>query len=238
MPLMRNQVSDTVYGSGWNGITTIAPSKNAVYDKIETVSTITTDGWVPAGETWTYASASTITVASGAASRYQKGDKIKWTQSTVKYGVIVTVADTLLTIAVNTDYTVADAAISDNYISRIEGPFGYPAYFNCTLSVTAGAGTPTNVTNTCKYTIKHNELTLYGSMSIIDKGTASGQVRTAPPVQPVFDTVGPCYEQNAVGHEGYIAVYSGVGYCVLARYDYASFWTSGYILSYTVTYLY
>jgi hypothetical protein len=28
-------VSDAVYGVGWNGVTTIAPSKNAVYDKIE-----------------------------------------------------------------------------------------------------------------------------------------------------------------------------------------------------------
>lgn len=28
-------VSDTAYGSGWNGVTTIAPSKNAVYDEIE-----------------------------------------------------------------------------------------------------------------------------------------------------------------------------------------------------------
>ena len=31
-------VSDTVYGAGWNGDTTTAPSKNAVYDKIETLS--------------------------------------------------------------------------------------------------------------------------------------------------------------------------------------------------------
>ena len=30
-------VSDTVYGAGWNGDTTVAPSKNAVYDKIETL---------------------------------------------------------------------------------------------------------------------------------------------------------------------------------------------------------
>ena len=28
-------VSDVVYGAGWDGVTTIAPSKNAVYDKIE-----------------------------------------------------------------------------------------------------------------------------------------------------------------------------------------------------------
>lgn len=33
------EVSDDVYGAGWNGITDIAPSKNAVYDKIETLAT-------------------------------------------------------------------------------------------------------------------------------------------------------------------------------------------------------
>lgn len=31
-------ISDAVYGAGWNGDTTHAPSKNAVYDKIETIS--------------------------------------------------------------------------------------------------------------------------------------------------------------------------------------------------------
>jgi len=30
-------VSDAAYGSGWNGVTTIAPSKNAVYDKIQAI---------------------------------------------------------------------------------------------------------------------------------------------------------------------------------------------------------
>jgi hypothetical protein len=32
------QVSDAVYGSDWNGDTTTAPSKNAIYDKIETIT--------------------------------------------------------------------------------------------------------------------------------------------------------------------------------------------------------
>jgi len=31
-------VSDTVYGAGWDGDTTVAPSKNAVYDKIESIA--------------------------------------------------------------------------------------------------------------------------------------------------------------------------------------------------------
>jgi len=32
--LTSANISDTVYGAGWNGVTTIAPSKNAVYDQI------------------------------------------------------------------------------------------------------------------------------------------------------------------------------------------------------------
>lgn len=37
--LTASNISDTVYGSSWDWITTIAPSKNAVYDKIEAVIT-------------------------------------------------------------------------------------------------------------------------------------------------------------------------------------------------------
>jgi len=97
--------------------------------RLKQSQSIVGDGWSPADETWTYASASTITVPSGAASKYQKGDRIKWTQTTVKYGVITAVADTTLTIAVNTDYTVANAAISANYYSHQANPIGYPGWF-------------------------------------------------------------------------------------------------------------
>lgn len=96
------------------------------------------DGWI-AGGTWTYASANTITVASGAAAIYQVGDRIKWTQTTVKYGVITGVADTVLTIAVNTDYVVTNAAITLNYYSHEATPIGFPQWF---------AYTPTGPTNT------------------------------------------------------------------------------------------
>lgn len=87
------------------------------------------DGWVKANETWTYASASTITVPSGAASKYAIGDRVKFTQTTVKYGVIVAVADTLLTLQANSDYSVANAAITLNYYSHEANPVGYPHWF-------------------------------------------------------------------------------------------------------------
>ena len=37
-------VSDVAYGASWNGTTLYAPSKNAVYDKIETISGSTPGG--------------------------------------------------------------------------------------------------------------------------------------------------------------------------------------------------
>ena len=113
----------------------------------------TVDGWISANETWTYASASTITVPAGAASKYAVGDRIKWTQTTVKYGVIVTVADTLLTIAVNTDYTVTNAAITLNYYSHEASPIGYPTWFNYAPSVTWTNG-PTTTTDDAKFKVE------------------------------------------------------------------------------------
>lgn len=108
--------------------------------KLKSQQALNGDGWMLADETWTYASASTITVPSGAASKYAVGDRLMWTQTTVKYGVIVAIADTVLTIAVNTDYTVANAAITLNYYSHQESPVGYPGKFTYTPTWTGDAG--------------------------------------------------------------------------------------------------
>jgi hypothetical protein len=84
-------------------------------------------GWAPAIETWAYASATTITVPSGATSRYQKGDKIRLKQGgEYKYFYIVSVSDTTLTITGGSDYTLANAAITDNYYSKAMNPQGWP----------------------------------------------------------------------------------------------------------------
>lgn len=91
-----------------------------------------TDGWTSTSDSWSYASATTITVPSGAASLYKKGDKLKFTQTTVKYFYITTVADTLLTVTGGSDYTVANAAISAISYSHVANPIGFPDYFNTT----------------------------------------------------------------------------------------------------------
>jgi len=92
-------------------------------------------GWVDANETWTYASGTgtnvgTFTITGDKTAKYQAGDKIQFTQTTVKYAIITKVSDsnssTTVTIYMGTDYTIANAAISANYYSKMKSPQGFP----------------------------------------------------------------------------------------------------------------
>ena len=95
---------------------------------------IGTDGWVSAGETWTYASADdptfTFTVAGiDLTGKYSPGMRVKLTQTSVKYFIITKVAfstDTTITIYGGTDYDLANASISSPYYSPVKAPFGFP----------------------------------------------------------------------------------------------------------------
>lgn len=144
--------------------------------------------WVAIDENWTYASASTITVPSGALSRYQKGDRIKWTQSSIKYGTIIAVADTLLTIAVNNDYVVSNTPIYAPYYSRLVCPFGYPTWFNYTPTFGGFSVSPTLVA--CRYRI----IGTFFSMAYRDiGGTSNGTTFTIScPVVALTGSVTAC----------------------------------------------
>jgi hypothetical protein len=104
------------------------------------------DGWIPANETWAYASATTLTVPSGAASKYAVGDKIKWTaNSVVIYAVVLGVADTVLTVpSVVTNYT-----ITANYYSKGSSPIGFSHWFAFTPTGVAAS----NVTLTGRFSL-------------------------------------------------------------------------------------
>ena len=110
-----------------------------------TGTTILNSGWVEVNETWTYASATTITVPTDATLTYQKGMKIRFKQGgAYKYFYGKTIAATLLTVTGGSDYSVANSAITDVAYSFIERPFGFPEWFNYTPTlslVTVGNGT-------------------------------------------------------------------------------------------------
>lgn len=100
------------------------------------------DGWIPATGTWTYASATTITIPSGAAALYKVGQGIKLTQTTVKHFYVVGVADTVLTITGGSDYTLTNATISAvSYTNTPGTAIGFPVWFTYTCTITFTAGT-------------------------------------------------------------------------------------------------
>ncbi len=128
---------------------------------------VAADGWIASADTWTYASASTFTIAGvDRTAVYTKGTRLKFTQTTAKYAVVVNSSfstDTTVTIAVNTDYTIANAAITSPYYSYAANPQGYPGWFNWTPTFTGFSADPTNtfhrfsvVGKQCFINIRHN----------------------------------------------------------------------------------
>lgn len=101
-------------------------------------------GWREVTDSWSYASATTITVPTDATTKYSVGDKIRLTQSTVKYFYITGVTTTILTINGGTDYTLTNAAITDISYSKAATPVGFPQWFAYTptfANTTLGSAT-------------------------------------------------------------------------------------------------
>lgn len=147
-------------------------------------------GWTSAAETWSFASSSTITVPTDATTKYDVGDYIQMTQTTVKYFIITGVTSTVLTVAGMTPgslETVANAAITLNSYSKARNPHGLPAGVSGVWQTWApgfgGALTPGNATVVARYT--QNGKTINGLISVILGSTSSvgsGAITFAAPV--------------------------------------------------------
>ena len=163
---------------------TVTPDSTTTFtnkDLTSETNIFPTSGWNPARETWTYASATTITVPAGAAAKYAKGDKIKLTQTTVKYFYIIGVADTLLTVTGGSDYTVANAAITNPYYSHAENPIGFPDWFSWTPTYT---GFSSNPTIQCQFSLKGKNCFIKGYPSSAGTSNATS-FKISLPIAPV-----------------------------------------------------
>lgn len=107
---------------------------------------VSRDGWSDPQETWTFASASTFTVPGDQTATYTFGTKLKMTQTSAKYFHVLSSSysapNTTVTVIVQTDYTIANAAISANFYSRQDMPSGFPAQFVYTLVFTGFSADP------------------------------------------------------------------------------------------------
>lgn len=109
------------------------------------VATNVKAGWFPASASWTYASATTMTVSSADASAMTSGTKIWLSQSGSKYFYVTGISGTTITINGGSDYTLANAAITAPYFSNSATAVGFPSTFNFTpawTNLTVGTGGP------------------------------------------------------------------------------------------------
>ncbi len=91
-------------------------------------------GWIDDLNTWSYSSADSptfvISVAADMTGLIGVGDRIRLTQTTVRYFIVTAVGSysggaTLITVYGGTDYTLDNAAISSPAYSHCKAPFGF-----------------------------------------------------------------------------------------------------------------
>lgn len=162
-------------------------------------SLVGADGWIDANETWTYASGSgggtaTLTISGDVTAKYSKGTRLKLTQTTVKYFVVIGASynggttTTTVTLTGGSDYTLANAAITANYYSYMGSPQGYPGWFNYDVSGATGFTGSLSVVQ-ARFAINGRVLTL----SIDFGGTSNATSFTFPvPATASGRTLKPC----------------------------------------------
>lgn len=140
------------------------------------------DGWTESADTWVYASASTFTITGvDRTTIYTKGTRLKFTQTSVKYAVVVSSSfstNTTVTIAVNTDYTIANAAITDPSYSYQTNPQGYPGSFAFTSTASGFSAVPTNVYS--QFKVDGNQCTTWIAHGVAGTSNATSFSVTAP----------------------------------------------------------
>jgi len=133
------------------------------------------DGWIPVEETWSRVSNTSFTITGDYTGVLAVGDKLKVTDTTVKYFYITAVSysapNTTVTITGGTDYVLA-ATPTLQYYSKASSPVGFPDWFNWTPTLGASGSmtfTSTNILN-ARFKITGRQVTV----SITTTGTTGG----------------------------------------------------------------
>lgn len=148
MPVSRSALTALIDGLTNGGANTAAAVRTVLQAIADAAANLVDDagGWI-AGEAWTYVSATTFSVAADVTAKYSKGDRIKLTQTTVKFFYVVGVSAfsggiTTITVTGGSDYTLANAAISSPFYSKVQTPNGFPQWFNYVPVLTGYSADP------------------------------------------------------------------------------------------------
>lgn len=152
-------VDDDILGSGSPSATTVLTGDRAWTNIALLAAGLS--GWVDdTAATWTRTANTTFTVTGDRTSVFTKGTRLRWTQTTVKYGTVVAsshaAGTTTVTIAATPDYVLTAAAISLNSYSYAASPQGYPTWFSFVPTFTGFSVDPTGFT--CHFSIVGSSL--------------------------------------------------------------------------------
>jgi hypothetical protein len=143
------------------------------------------DGWINTADTWTYASATTFTIAGvDRTAQFPVGTKIKLTQTTAKYFYVTASSfstDTTITVTGGSDYSLANAAITSPALSYDATPQGFPQYFNYTptwTNLTVGNGT----LNASRFSMSGKTVSMYVKFTLGGTSSIGGNVFISLPV--------------------------------------------------------
>lgn len=206
---------------------------------VQRVPAILDNGWMPAMETWTYASATTFTVAGDVTAKFYKGRQLKLTQTTVKYFYVVSSAysapNTTVTITGGSDYTLANAAITDNYLGLAMRPEGFPFWFNYAAVVSSSTGTITSYSiTTARFAMVGNIAHVRGKFTVTNNGTGATSLRITYPFAFLDDGNIGAGRNMTTG--AMLQIVPSGGFLAILRYDNAYPVVTGDVVTFLISY--
>jgi hypothetical protein len=149
--------------------------------------------------------------------------------------IAATAADTPARLAVGANDTVltADSSTSTGLKWATPPATGFPAFTTYTPTISSETGSPTTVTATGNYSQSGKVVMVNFDVTITNAGTAGGYVNVSLPINAKTGSLtsfGVSEEFQSSGLMGFtvIAPASSVTLVKTRRYDFASFWTSGF----------
>lgn len=188
-------VSGTLTGLGALTVTGVTTFNGGIATTGTFTLTGTWDGWIGSNETWTYVSSTTFTVASDVTGKYQLGDKIKLTQTTAKYFYVIATPTfgagvTTITVSGGTDYTLANAAITSPFYSKVDNPQAFPGWFTYTTTYTGWSANPSG--QICRFAMSGRIVFITIDTPTISNGTSnSTSASMTVPIAAKSDVIFP-----------------------------------------------
>ena|SRR5216683_491749 len=159
------------------------------------------DGWITSPDTYTYVSANSFKITGVDRTLiFTKGTRIKFTNnSTTYYGTVVSStfsSDTTITLAANSDFSIANSAITLPFYSYEASPAGYPTWYNYSASPTWGSAPSGTTVTVAQFSILGNTL----SFRFHQSNTVAGTTTTFNIAQPVAANLANVYHDALVGY--------------------------------------